>query len=63
LAINTADYCQTTALEVSNIVVVGESSSYQSPMQLEDKIREKIAEEFKEQVALSDERELFVKYV
>lgn len=43
--INTADYCQTTALE------------------LEENIRAKCDEAFKEQITLQDERDLFVRYV
>lgn len=42
--INTADYCQTTALE------------------LEENIRTKCDEAFKEQITLQDERDLFVRY-
>lgn len=42
LVVNTADYCQRTALE------------------LEDKIKEKIAERFKEKVTLQMERDLFM---
>ncbi|KAI6002850.1 Vps53-like protein [Pisolithus albus] len=42
LVVNTADYCQRTALE------------------LEDKIKEKIAERFKEKVTLQTERDLFM---
>ena len=41
--INTADYCQTTALE------------------LEEKIREKCDEAFKEKITLQEERDLFVR--
>ncbi len=43
--INTADYCQTTALE------------------LEENIRAKCDEAYKEQITLQDERDLFVRYV
>ncbi|RDB16847.1 Vacuolar protein sorting-associated protein 53 [Hypsizygus marmoreus] len=45
LLINTADYCQTTAVE------------------LEDKIREKINEEYKEKVSFQDERDMFVSVI
>ena len=41
--INTADYCQTTALE------------------LEENIREKCDEAFKEKITLQEERDLFVR--
>ncbi|KAI6131588.1 Vps53-like protein [Pisolithus croceorrhizus] len=45
LVVNTADYCQRTALE------------------LEDKIKEKIAERFKEKVTLQMERDLFMSVI
>ncbi|KAJ7902181.1 Vps53-like protein [Mycena olivaceomarginata] len=45
LVINTADYCQTTAL------------------QLEEKIREKINDEFKEKVSLQTERDQFLSVI
>ncbi|KAF9793124.1 Vps53-like protein [Thelephora terrestris] len=45
LAINTADYCQTTAME------------------LEEKIREKIIDEYKEKISLSEEFDLFTNVI
>ncbi|KAI6033241.1 Vps53-like protein [Pisolithus orientalis] len=45
LVVNTADYCQRTALE------------------LEDKIKEKLAERFKERVTLQTERDLFMSVI
>jgi len=45
LAINTADYCQTTAME------------------LEEKIRERITDEYKENISLSEEFDMFMNVI
>jgi len=61
MLINTADYCQTTALEVSY------TRSYcdrgiNGIDQLEEKIREKINDEYKEKITFQAERDLFVRF-
>jgi vacuolar protein sorting-associated protein 53 len=62
--VNTADYCQTTALEVrSHRLSQVELTLKCMVHQLEQKIREKINDEYKEKVSLQAECELFVGFV
>ncbi|KAI0066196.1 hypothetical protein BV25DRAFT_1988653 [Artomyces pyxidatus] len=49
LVINTADYCQTTAQEIDD-----------SQFQLEEKVRQRVAPEFKERVSVQTECDLFI---
>lgn len=64
LIVNTADYCQNTAQEVG---ICRTFSSFQGltvlDEQLEEKVKEKISDEYKEKISLQTERDLFVGYV
>lgn len=63
LLVNTADYCQTTALEVSARKQHKRNHTYLSREQLEEKVREKVNDEFKDRVTFQVERDQFVRYV
>ena len=66
LVLNTADYCQVTASEVGETPSTCYSiapSDFDTTTQLEDKMKEKISEEFRENVSLQNERDLFVRLV
>lgn len=61
MLINTADYCQTTALEVRSSSYSNTTVVFTTFSQLEEKIREKIDDDYKEKISLQMERDLFVR--
>lgn len=63
--INTADYCQTTAQEVCLAFLFGESyklTAKSVSAQLEEKLRSKVAPQYKEKISLQAECDLFIRY-